>query len=116
MLVEGQMHGGIVQGIGQALIERTVYDGEGQLLSGSYMDYALPRASDVPFFTTASHPVPAKSNPLGTKGCGDARCAGAPTSVTNAVGDALSEYGIQHVDMPLTSNRVWQALAAPQTI
>src|SRR6266568_4002934 len=112
MLVEGQMHGGIVQGIGQALIERTVYDAEGQLLSGSYMDYALPRASDVPFFTTGSHPVPAKSNPLGTKGCGEAGCAGALTSVMNAVADALSEYGIEHVDMPLTPDRVWQAIEA----
>ena len=110
MLVEGQMHGGIVQGIGQALTERTVYDAEGQLLSGSYMDYALPRASDVPFFTTGSHPVPAKSNPLGTKGCGEAGCAGALTSVMNAVADALSEYGIEHVDMPLTPDRVWQAI------
>ncbi len=110
MLVEGQMHGGIVQGIGQALMERTVYDAEGQLLSGSYMDYALPRASDVPFFTTESHPVPAKSNPLGTKGCGEAGCAGALTAVMNAVADALKEYGIRHVDMPLTPSRVWQAI------
>src|SRR6266487_3149522 len=112
MLVDGQMHGGIVQGIGQALTERTVYDSEGQLLSGSYMDYALPRASEVPFFTTASHPVPAKTNPLGTKGCGEAGCAGALTSVMNAVADALAEYGIRHVDMPLTPNRVWQAIEA----
>jgi carbon-monoxide dehydrogenase large subunit len=112
MLVEGQMHGGIVQGIGQALIERTVYDAEGQLLSGSYMDYGLPRAADVPFFTTESHPVPAKTNPLGTKGCGEAGCAGALTSVVNAVADALSEYGIKHVDMPLTPDQVWQAIEA----
>src|SRR5262249_45565066 len=112
LLVEGQMHGGIVQGIGQVLSERTVYDADGQLLSGSYMDYALPRAVDVPFFTTGSHPVPAKSNPLGTKGCGEAGCAGALTAVTNAVADALKEYGIRHVDMPLTPDRVWQAIAA----
>jgi carbon-monoxide dehydrogenase large subunit len=110
MLVEGQMHGGIVQGIGQVLMERTVYDAEGQLLSGSYMDYALPRASDVPFFATASHPVPAQTNPLGTKGCGEAGCAGALTSVMNAVADALSEYGIRHVDMPLTPDRAWRAI------
>ena len=111
MLVEGQMHGGIVQGIGQALMERTAYDAQGQLLSGSYMDYALPRAPDAPPFTIASHPVPAKSNPLGTKGCGEAGCAGALTSVMNAVADALKEYGIEHVDMPLTPDRVWQAIA-----
>jgi aerobic carbon-monoxide dehydrogenase large subunit len=112
LTVEGQMHGGIVQGIGQALMERTVYDAEGQLLSGSYMDYALPRAPDVPLFATASHPVPAKSNPLGTKGCGEAGCAGALVSVMNAVADALSEYGIRHLDMPLTAERVWRAIAA----
>ena len=110
LLVEGQMHGGVVQGIGQALMERTVYDADGQLLSGSYMDYALPRASDVPFFTTASHPVPAKTNPLGTKGCGEAGCAGALTSVMNAVADAVAEYGIRHIDMPLTPDRVWHAI------
>jgi aerobic carbon-monoxide dehydrogenase large subunit len=112
LTVEGQMHGGIVQGIGQALMERTVYDAEGQLLSGSYMDYALPRAPDVPLFATASHPVPAKSNPLGTKGCGEAGCAGALVSVMNAVADALSEYSIRHLDMPLTAERVWRAIAA----
>jgi carbon-monoxide dehydrogenase large subunit len=81
-------------------------------LSGSYMDYALPRAPDVPLFATASHPVPAKSNPLGTKGCGEAGCAGALVSVMNAVADALSEYGIRHLDMPLTAERVWRAIAA----
>jgi len=106
------MHGGIVQGIGQALMEQTAYDAEGQLLSGSYMDYALPRAPDAPSFTVESHPVPAKSNPLGTKGCGEAGCAGALTSVMNAVADALREYGIEHIDMPLTPGRVWQAIAA----
>jgi aerobic carbon-monoxide dehydrogenase large subunit len=110
LVVEGQMHGGIVQGIGQVLTERTVYDADGQLLSGSYMDYALPRAVDVPFFITGSHPVPAKSNPLGTKGCGEAGCAGALTSVMNAVADALKEYGIKHIDMPLTPDRVWHAI------
>lgn len=110
LLVDGQMHGGIAQGIGQALFERTVYDGEGQLLSGSYIDYALPRARDVPDFTFASRPVPAKSNPLGTKGCGEAGCAGALTSVMNAVVDALTELGVRHIDMPATPERVWRAI------
>jgi carbon-monoxide dehydrogenase large subunit len=110
MIVEGQLHGGAVQGIGQALMEMTVYDGEGQLLTGSYMDYALPRAGDVPAFTVASHPVPATTNPLGVKGCGEAGCAGALTSVMNAVVDALSDYGIKHIDMPATPFRVWQAI------
>jgi len=112
MIVEGQLHGGAVQGIGQALMEMTVYDAEGQLLTGSYMDYALPRAGDVPAFTVAGHPVPARTNPLGVKGCGEAGCAGALTSVMNAVVDALSEYGIKHIDMPATPFRVWQAIHA----
>jgi carbon-monoxide dehydrogenase large subunit len=112
MIVEGQLHGGAVQGIGQALMEMTVYDSEGQFLTGSYMDYALPRAGDVPSFTVAAHPVPAKTNPLGVKGCGEAGCAGALTSVMNAVVDALSEYGIRHIDMPATPFRVWQAIHA----
>jgi aerobic carbon-monoxide dehydrogenase large subunit len=112
MIVEGQLHGGVVQGIGQALMESTVYDREGQLLTGSYMDYALPRAIDVPSFAVASHPVPATTNPLGVKGCGEAGCAGALTSVMNAVVDALSEYGIRHIDMPATPFRVWQAIRA----
>jgi len=76
------------------------------------MDYALPRASDVPGFTVAGHPVPAKTNPLGVKGCGEAGCAGALTSVMNAVVDALSDYGIRHIDMPATPFRVWQAIQA----
>jgi len=110
LLVEGQLHGGVVQGIGQALMERTVYDDEGQLLTGSYMDYALPRAPDVPNFTFLSHPVPAKTNPLGAKGCGEAGCAGSLPSVMNAVVDALSELGIRHIDMPATPLRIWQAI------
>ncbi|MCC7275297.1 MAG: xanthine dehydrogenase family protein [Alphaproteobacteria bacterium] len=112
LLVEGQVHGGIVQGIGQALMERTVFDESGQLLTGSYMDYAIPRAPDVPSFSFRSRPDPAKSNPLGTKGCGEAGCAGALPSVMNAVVDALSEYGIRHIDMPATPSRVWEAIQA----
>jgi carbon-monoxide dehydrogenase large subunit len=112
LLVEGQAHGGVVQGIGQALMERTVYDADGQLLTGSYMDYAVPRAPDVPNFTFVSHPVPAKTNVLGVKGCGEAGCAGALPAVMNAVVDALSAYGLRHIDMPATPQRIWQALAA----
>jgi carbon-monoxide dehydrogenase large subunit len=115
MLVEGQMHGGLVQGIGQALMENTVYDQDGQPITGSYMDYAMPRASDVPSFVTAHHPVPAKTNPLGIKGCGEAGCAGALVSVMNAVVDALSPYGIRHIDMPATPERVWQAIRRAQS-
>jgi carbon-monoxide dehydrogenase large subunit len=110
MIVAGQLHGGVVQGIGQALMELAVYDADGQLLTGSYMDYAMPRAVDVPSFSIADHPAPAKTNPLGVKGCGEAGCAGALTSVTNAVIDALAERGIRHLDMPLTPFRIWQAL------
>jgi aerobic carbon-monoxide dehydrogenase large subunit len=110
LLVDGQAHGGIVQGIGQALLEHTVYDDDGQLLTGSYIDYAMPRADDAPFFVHASHPVPAKTNPLGAKGCGEAGCAGALPSVMNALIDALSEFGIRHIDMPATAERVWRAI------
>jgi carbon-monoxide dehydrogenase large subunit len=110
MLVEGQTHGGVVQGIGQALHERTVYDADGQLLSGSYMDYALPRAADALLFEFESHPVPAKTNPLGVKGCGEAGTTGAMPAVMNAVVDALSELGIRHIDMPATAHLIWEAI------
>ena len=110
LLVAGQAHGGIVQGIGQALREHTVYDADGQLLTGSFMDYAMPRADDAPRFVHASHPVPATTNPLGAKGCGEAGCAGALPSVMNALIDALAEFGIRHLDMPATPERVWRAI------
>jgi aerobic carbon-monoxide dehydrogenase large subunit len=110
MLVEGQIHGGVVQGIGQSFLERTVYDDEGQFLTGSFMDYCVPRATDAPSFITIHHPVPAKTNPLGAKGCGEAGCAGSLTSVMNAIVDALSEYGIRHIDMPATPEKVWRAI------
>ena len=110
MLVEGQAHGGIVQGIGQALLERTYYDEQGQFLTGSFTDYALPRATDAPMFKIGSHPVPAKTNPLGIKGCGEAGCAGALPSVMNAVVDALSVYGVRNIDMPATPEKVWLAI------
>jgi carbon-monoxide dehydrogenase large subunit len=115
LLVNGQAHGGIVQGIGQALCEATVYDDEGQLLSGSFMDYAMPRATDAPLFVHDFHSVPATTNPLGAKGCGEAGCAGALPSVMNALVDALSEFGIKHIDMPATPERVWRAIQQAQT-
>jgi carbon-monoxide dehydrogenase large subunit len=110
MLVAGQLHGGVAQGIGQAFMECVSYDANGQPITGSFMDYALPRAEDIPLMQIGDHPVPAKSNPLGTKGCGEAGCAGSLSTLTNAVLDALSELGITHIDMPLTSERVWRAI------
>jgi carbon-monoxide dehydrogenase large subunit len=110
LIVEGQLHGGVIQGIGQALMEMTVYDQDGQFLTGSFMDYALPRASDSPEVAVVDHPVPATTNVLGVKGCGEAGCAGSLTSVMNAVADALSEFGIPHMDMPATPYRVWRAI------
>ncbi|HKD24830.1 MAG TPA: xanthine dehydrogenase family protein molybdopterin-binding subunit [Xanthobacteraceae bacterium] len=115
MLVEGQMHGGLVQGIGQVLMENVVYDGEGQPITGSFMDYAIPRAADVPSFVTEHHPVPATTNPLGVKGCGEAGCAGAMVAVPNAIIDALSDYGIRDIDMPMTAEKVWRAINATRT-
>lgn len=112
MLVEGQAHGGIAQGIGQALMEMVAYDGDGQPITGSYMDYALPRANDFPGMGFISHPVPARTNSLGVKGCGEAGCAGSLPAVMNAVVDALSEFGITHIDMPATPYRIWQAIQA----
>src|SRR3954449_1248582 len=110
LLVAGQLHGGVVQGIGQALMEHVRYDESGQPITGSLMDYALPRAEDVPNMTVGDHPVPATTNPLGSKGCGEAGCAGSLSTVVNAVIDALSDYGIKHIDMPLTPERVWRAI------
>jgi aerobic carbon-monoxide dehydrogenase large subunit len=115
MLVAGQAHGGIAQGIGQALMEMVAYDADGQLITGSYMDYALPRANDFPGLGFESHPVPARTNPLGAKGCGEAGCAGSLPAVMNAVVDALSEFGIHHIDMPATPYRIWQAIQAART-
>jgi carbon-monoxide dehydrogenase large subunit len=109
-IVEGQLHGGVIQGVGQAVMEMTAYDEDGQLLTGSFMDYALPRAADSPQVVVVHHPVPATTNVLGVKGCGEAGCAGSLTSVMNAIADALSEFGIRHLDMPATPYRVWRAI------
>jgi carbon-monoxide dehydrogenase large subunit len=110
LLVAGQVHGGVVQGIGQALYEKPVYDVSGQPLAGSFMDYAVPRAEDVPFIGFESHPVPAKTNILGVKGCGEAGCAGAMPAVMNALMDALRPLGVTSIDMPATRESVWQAI------
>ncbi|HEX6114328.1 MAG TPA: xanthine dehydrogenase family protein molybdopterin-binding subunit [Geminicoccaceae bacterium] len=113
LIVEGQLHGGIAQGVGQALLERVVFDPEsGQLLSGSFMDFALPRADDLPRFTTVCNPVAGADNPLGVKGIGEGPTTGSPPAVVNAVLDALGARGISAIDMPLTPERVWRALAA----
>ncbi|MDO9564916.1 MAG: xanthine dehydrogenase family protein molybdopterin-binding subunit [Bradyrhizobium sp.] len=109
-IVAGQLHGGVAQGIGQALMEEVSYDESGQPITGSFMDYALPRAEDIPPMVVGDHPSPAKSNPLGTKGCGEAGCAGALVVIVNAALDALSDYGVTQIDMPLTSERVWRAI------
>jgi carbon-monoxide dehydrogenase large subunit len=112
LLLEGQVHGGIVQGIGQALLEHAVYDPDsGQLLSGSFMDYAMPRAEDIPSFAFATHNVPTTANPLGVKGAGEAGAVGAPPAVINAIVDALHHrVGLRHIDMPATPRRVWEKL------
>jgi carbon-monoxide dehydrogenase large subunit len=110
LLVAGQVHGGVVQGIGQALYENPVYDASGQPLAGSFMDYAVPRAEDVPFIGFESHPVPARTNILGVKGCGEAGCAGAMPAVMNALMDALRPLGVTAIDMPATRESVWRAI------
>jgi aerobic carbon-monoxide dehydrogenase large subunit len=112
LLLEGQVHGGIVQGVGQALLEQASYDSDsGQLLSGSFMDYAMPRASDVPSFAFSTHNVPTKANPLGVKGAGEAGAVGAPPAVMNAIVDALAQRtGAHAIDMPATPARIWAAL------
>ena len=114
MIVDGQLHGGVAQGIGQALMEEVNYDSSGQPITGSFMDYALPRAEDIPVMATADHPSPAKSNPLGTKGCGEAGCAGSLACIVNAVLDALGEYGVTQIDMPLTPEKIWRAIQDAQ--
>jgi carbon-monoxide dehydrogenase large subunit len=110
------VHGGVIQGIGQALMQRTVFDEEGQFLTGPFTDYALPRASDAVMFRVDSPPVPAKTNPLGAKGCGEAGWAGSLPAVMDAVVDALSEYGIRHIDMPATPHRISQAIQQARSL
>jgi carbon-monoxide dehydrogenase large subunit len=111
MIVRGQVHGGVSQGLGQALLERTSFDASGQLLTGSFMDYALPRADDFPDIEVDLLEVPSVSNPLGVKGAGEAGSVGSPPALINAIIDALSADGVTHIDMPATPESVWQALS-----
>ena len=115
MVVEGQVHGGLAQGIGQALLEHCRYTPEGQLLTGSYMDYCMPRADDLPPFVVATRCTPTPFNPLGVKGCGEAGAIGAPPAVINAILDALRPLGVEHIDMPATPHAVWQAIQAARS-
>jgi len=110
MLAAGQVHGGVVQGIGQALQERVVYDEEGQLLTATFMDYSMPRAEDVPWIDFTTHAVPSTANPMGMKGCGEAGTVGALAAVANAVLDAMASKGVERADMPFTPSRVWDML------
>ncbi len=110
LLAEGQVHGGVVQGVGQAVTEHVGYDGEGQLLTASFMDYALPRAADVPNIGFTPEPVPSTANPMGMKGCGEAGTVGAMAAMANAVTDALWDRGVRQADMPFTPRKVWELL------
>ncbi len=111
LLLHGQIHGGVAQGIGQILMEDMRFEKtSGQLLTGSFMDYAMPRASQLPAIAVESHPVPTKTNPLGVKGAGEAGCVGALPAVANALVDALSEFGVRHIEMPATPERIWRAM------
>jgi carbon-monoxide dehydrogenase large subunit len=115
LLLAGQVHGGTVQGIGQALMEQAVYDASGQLVTGTFMDYALPRAEDSTAITFETHNVPCKTNPLGVKGAGEAGAIGSCPALINAIIDALwREYRIDHIDMPATAERVWMAIREHQ--
>jgi len=110
MIVAGQVHGGVAQGIGQALLERALYDDAGQLLSGSFLSYAMPRAADLPRYEVATRVTPCTHNPLGAKGVGEVGSIGSPPAVIGAVVDALAHLGVRHLDMPATSERVWRAI------
>jgi carbon-monoxide dehydrogenase large subunit len=110
MIVEGQTHGSIAQGLGQAMMENAVYDGSGgQLVTGSFMDYAMPRATDMPLFKDSIHAVPATTNPLGVKGAGEAGTTAAISAVMNAIADAIPGGAGAHLDMPATPEKIWQA-------
>ena len=116
MLAEGQVHGGVVQGIGQALSERVVYDEDGQLLTATFMDYGMPRADDTPFLAFYTEEIPSTANVLGMKGCGEAGTVGALGAVANAVQDALWPLGLRQVDMPFTPSRVWGMLQSVRSV
>jgi carbon-monoxide dehydrogenase large subunit len=116
MIVEGQVQGGVAQGIGQALLENAVYDAQGQLLSGSFMDYTMPRADDLPNITVGTETTLCTHNPLGVKGCGEVGAIGSPPAVINAVVDALSGYGVRHVDMPASPQKIWAIINGGQKL
>jgi aerobic carbon-monoxide dehydrogenase large subunit len=116
LLCEGQIHGGVAQGAGQALMEAIVFDNAGQLVTGSFQDYAMPRAEDFPELISELTEVPATTNPLGVKGAGEAGATGAPPAIISAILDALKPLGIKHIDMPATASRVWAAINAQQTV
>ncbi len=112
LLCEGQIHGGVAQGVGQALMEGIIFDSGGQLVTGSFQDYAMPRADDFPSLLSELTEVPARTNPLGVKGAGEAGATGAPPAVISAILDALRPLGIDHIDMPATPHRIWRAINA----
>ena len=115
LLTTGQVHGGLAQGIGQALMEEARYDPDsGQLLSASFMDYAVPRAADLPRFDVVMREVPTQANPLGVKGAGQAGCIGAPQTIVAAILDALRPLGVTHLDMPATPAGIWRAISQVQ--
>ena len=110
LIVHGQVYGGVAQGFGQALTENVIYEPSGQLVTGSYMDYGMPRAEHLPHVKALFNVVPCKTNDLGVKGAGEAGACGAPGALVSAVVDALNPLGVRHIDMPLSPERVWQAI------
>ena len=114
MIVEGQVHGGLAQGIGQALLENAVYDKGAQLVSGSFMDYQMPRAHDFPAMHVSTENTLCTHNPLGSKGVGEVGAIGSPPSVINAVVDALRDYGVRHLDMPASPQKIWAIIQSNQ--
>jgi carbon-monoxide dehydrogenase large subunit len=110
MICEGQIHGGCAQGIGQALSEEMVYDENGQLVSGSFMDYGIPRAEDVPHIQSKLIEIPSKTNPLGVKGIGESGTIGTPAAIVNAIMDAVRALGVDDISMPVTSDKLWNAI------
>jgi carbon-monoxide dehydrogenase large subunit len=115
LLAEGQLAGGFAQGLGQALMERIHYDGDGQILTGTLLDYAIPRATDLPPLRLASVPSATRANLLGAKGVGESGCIAAPAAILNAAIDALSPLGVTHLDLPLTGETIWRAVRAAQS-
>jgi aerobic carbon-monoxide dehydrogenase large subunit len=111
LIVDGQVHGGVAQGLGQALWEEVVYDDNGQLLTGELMDYAVPRAAMMPWIESSHTVTPSPVNPLGVKGVGEAGTIGASPAVVNSVVDALSHLGVRHIDMPLTPEKIWKLVS-----